>query len=338
MKSTFSKPAALAALALCVVFSIILVNRIAGALSGNAPVPVETVSGLELLPADAPVTGMVEVNRTLDNGVFGIDRDSIFPTDDAKEKVNESLEKFAEYTGINPTTDVDRILFSLTNLENDANPILIVQGQIDSDQLIEFLSEKLGDQLVVSDYNGDAIYAIDKEAQLSVAFPSSNLIVVAHQRAELENVLDRFHGTLPATEFNTERISHLGSSSAWVSVNNIQRYATQMVGMDDTDERLDLARRAIDAVAAGIDTEGDRLVFTSVLTPVESVSSGDLEDILKGLVAAARTAANDHPENPVVADVIDRVKVRKSGDQVIVSLKVDKDDLEQAARSFGPKH
>lgn len=337
MKSTFSKPATLAALALCVVFSIILVNRIAGALGGSASHATETVSGLELLPGDAALTGMIEVRQTLDDGVFGLNSENLFPAK-VNSKVNHALESIEEFSGVNPATDIERILFSFSRLEDDADPVLLAQGNFDRDAMISFLDEKAGHELQQNRYRGEPTYSLGDASELFLAFPSNNLVIATRFEADLEKTLDRLNKDLPRTVINDGAFGPVAGTDAWVSVNSIQNYVSRMVSHSEIDERVDLARRAVAGIMVGIDAEDDRIVVRSALTPVESVSTSDLEDIVKGLLAAARTASRDHPDNPVVADVIDRIKVRKSGEHVVVSIEVDRRDLEQVLQSIDETH
>ncbi len=329
MKSFFSKPATMAALALCVIFSIILTNRVLSRFGDSTTVSGDTISALGILPGNSVVTGMIDVSQTLKSDLIGFTDGGHFSLSDLSEEAAEALDEFAEHTGVNPATDIDKVYFSLAELEGKAQPSMLIYGSIDGRQAREFITDEIGGSLSESQYRDVKVYSIGPSSELSFAFVTDNLTIVSPQLESIHLMIDRINGAAPQANISSSLIAHVDGSNAWLTVNSIQRYTNEMVDLDDVDPRLALARRAIDDVAVSVQLSDDRVLFQSVLGATEKVSSSDLEDIVKGSIAAIRTASQSDHKRPIVAEMLDRVKVRKSGDVVVVSGTFKSEDIEQ---------
>ncbi|NND71461.1 MAG: hypothetical protein HKN43_07770 [Rhodothermales bacterium] len=329
MNSIHSRPATLGALVLCVLLSGILASRCIDNLNTSGSLSAESLSAVQMLPvSDAAVLGKIDV-RELQQDALGLAGD--FSLEDIMDDVNTEfgarLRSFSEQTGFDPMTDIRSVYYTASGKGHDTEAAMVVHANMDADEMNRFIRENLGDEVVEATYNGVTIFKADDGDGISFAFVNDNVIAVAPSERAVQIMIDRSSSSASSGNADMTRLINLVSGNdAWMVIPSIQSHAS-MDDMDNVDNRFVMASRAIDQLAVGVDVSSGAVNFQTHIGPTENVTASDLESIVKGAIAAARTMAME--EQPIIAEMLDQVVVSRRSGMVRVSMTVDNEDLEQ---------
>jgi len=242
------------------------------------PVLDPVLASLPAVPGRSAV--VVEANALRHSPIGELLLDCLLTGGDARR-----LDEAREELGIDPLEDVDRVAFG-------GNGVLLVSGNFASakwDALGEDVrTERYGDKARFfgrADHGGDAL-----------AVWGDELVLLADDRRELEQTIDRLEGRLPPAPPAIDESSTYGEIYGVIS-------AEQLANLIPAQEQglRDRVREAAERVELHVDATGDVGIVADVEGPQEAL----VRDLGKSLGAALSLA---------------RVKARAEGDDELVEL------------------
>ena len=290
-----------------------------------APAAFAKNDAMSLIPADAVSVGVVRLadmrNSPLSSALF---------QQTAHVSMDDDAVKFLRESGLQPTRDVDVIVFTTsprTALGGEADILIAADGRFNVDRLSSALqsrgatrkSSANGSYLLIphSDHDHD-------RGPMVVAFPDAHLAVLGSEGAVIEALASRASG---GTTFSSS--SGLGRdlarvdphATAWVVVDvaRAQRLAgaPHMGNHGDSAQMIGSALKSMSTVAFWATDAGDSLKLSAIGLSHDSETLGLLEDTIRGGLSALRLAAQD--KSPDFVSVLRKFSVSRSDDSVTVS-------------------
>ncbi len=290
-----------------------------------APAAFAKNDAMSLIPSDAVSVGVVRLadmrNSPLSSALF---------QQTAHVSMDDDAVKFLRDSGLQPTRDVDVIVFTTsprTTLGGEADILIAADGRFNVERLSSALvtrgatrkSSPNGSYLLIphSDNSHD-------RGPMVVAFPDSHLAVLGSEGAVLEALANRASG---GTGFSTA--SGLGRdqaridprATAWVLVDvaRAQRLAgaPHMGDHGSSAQMIGGALKSMSTVALWATDSGDSLKLSAIGLSRDTETLGLLEDTIRGGLSALRLAVQD--KSPDLVSVLRKFSVSRSDDSVTVS-------------------
>ena len=304
------------------------------ALAVIAPVAFAKTDAMGLVPNDAVSVGVVKLAEMRTSPLSG----ALFQQT-AHASMDADAEAFLRDAGLQPTKDVDVIVFSTsprTALGSDADILIALDGR--------FNVERLGSALVTRGAvkkNGYYLLPDKHESgkQPVVAFPDAHLALIGSESAVIEALASRASG---GTSFFTA--SGLGrdlvrvdpKATAWVliDVTRAQRIvgAPKMNTSSAPGMAVASALKTVSTVAMWASDTGDQIKLGAFGLARDSETLGLLEDTLRGALSAMRLAVQD--KAPDLVSTLRRFSVSRTDDSVSIAGSVPAETF----RSWAAKH
>ena len=284
-------------------------------LAPPAELTLQTKNATEVLPADAQMVMMVDLQALQRNALFAKELGGL-------DGIDARMQGFFDVTGFDPKTDLREVYMAQTGPGGEHIGV-VAYATFDRERLQSYVEESLADELERASYQGATIYRT-READEAFAFAiaTDNMIVAAKDERVLQAMLDRLAGTgADALKTNASLmalVEHVGGTEGAWMVNAV--IDDQHHGHDEPDEFARL-RGAVGGLALGMRIEETGVGVTALFQPDENVAASDLADLVKGAVAAAKTSANNADDD--FMKMLDDVEVRTRGEQVQVEGFVD---------------
>ncbi len=236
--------------------------------------------------------------------------------------------QFLHDAGLDPKTDVDSAVFSLTSVgARDSAPLVVFEGRFHPDALAAATASRGGvriDAAPLPYYRLPAREGEKAHDAGAVAFVSPTLVIAGSEPALL-HALDAYAaGTagLPPHSFVSDALARIDTgSAAWAIVDaaRLQRLhpASPREGRDGPAAQLAGALRSLSLVTfqANVSSSAVSIAATGVTSDEETRQ--DLEDVLRGMLAAWRMAAQD--KNPELVSAIRKIQVTRTADGVTIA-------------------
>lgn len=288
----------------------------------------ETRAATALLPADARMTAMVDVQHLQKNGPERARKMMNLPFARDASAGSARLRDFLDASGLNPDRDLEQIYIAVPNRGEDV-PQFVAYGSFDHTRIEDALRSKFGDDLEPSTYRGVDVFVAtetDHEGRrFALAVPNNDMMLAAADRSQLEAMIDRLHdGDETAEPVPLVRKASQGQSF-W--------FATHEIDHDDRHEHkgknsgapedFRMLERALKDVAGHFSfaSNGD-LDGRVILVPKSSAQASDVADVARGAIAALKQHS-DASESFVQA--AQQARVETAGDEVHVSFTLPAD-------------
>jgi hypothetical protein len=306
-------------------------------LTSTIPALAKENGALRLVPADSVTVGMVQLSELRNSPLAS----RVFTHWDNMTLDGDS-DLFLRDAGFNPARDVDTIVCALTQDQdaNGGNPLLIVEGRFDVNRISGALSEKGAVQVTAA---GGSYFRFDDtqdEAKGAVAFLSSNL-AVAGKEAAVRNAIET--NARGGTDFvQAGGLAHLlgtvdSNSSAWllVDVPRAQRLKreTHLPGDSGRNEAMERALHDVAAIAVWADDRGDEMSVGATATANDAETLQLLEDLVRGMLATWRLAAQD--KAPELVSEIRRFNVVRNASSVTLRGSISSETIEKLQKRAG---
>ncbi|MFQ5570871.1 MAG: hypothetical protein ACE5G0_14420 [Rhodothermales bacterium] len=291
-----------------------------------AEMTLQTKSAVEVLPSDARFVGMVDLQAMQQNEAANPFGDGHFAFDDLSGETGARIQDFLDATGFDPQKDVKEVYVAASDMGRDGHPSLVAYATFDRERFQAYVEQQWSDDFESTDYMGVTIYQSRKnDHHLSFALATDNMIVASPEVESVQAMLDRLAGQGASLKDDAETMSLIalasGSSSAWFVARDVGEHVSHTRTSDDAIEReMDQIGRAVRDVAFAFNVRSDGAEGTLFMHPREGVSSSDIADLTKGVVAAMK-ASPDITDDAL--KMLDRVRVRSQGEQVRVNFFVD---------------
>jgi len=287
---------------------------------GAPPVPGDA---LALVPADALAVGQVRFDKLKTSAAAaGILHETDAISADGKAS------QFLHDAGLDPKRDVDTATFALSASGGaESAPLVIFEGRFDPAALSAATASRGGarvDAAPLPYYRLPAKAGEAQHATGAVAFVSAK-VVIAGTESALLHALDAYSaGTagLPAHSFLSDALSRVDRhAAAWAVVDTARMQQMHPPSAHETHDgpaaQLTNALRSLSLVAFQADVS-DRVVSVSATgLAADEETRQNIEDVLRGLLAAWRMSAQE--KNPELVSAIRKIRVTRNDDGVTIA-------------------
>lgn len=277
---------------------------------------------LSIVPSDAATVGMLRLDDVR-RGPLG---SRLF--DDMNNAGSDGeLGRFLEEAGLRPREDVDALVFASTprGLTGEADFLVAALGRFDTARLAQALVSR-GAEVRTA---GGATYYIAPEEEgdsPAIWFAANDLTIAGTEDAIVRAMADvkkggtNFLAASPLAH-DLRRVDQL--ATGWLLV-DVQRSARLGEGRPDVPENstFDVAAIAssmkkVSTVAAWAREDSDDVIFGATAVSADQETIELLSDVLRGVTAAWRMAAQE--KNPEMVSIIRGFKVETGSDSVILT-------------------
>lgn len=293
------------------------------------------LDALSVVPADAVSVGMVRVSELRSSPLAN----RIFNHCD-RATVDGEADRFLRESGFHPMEDVDTVVFSLApghGESSEADVLIALEGRFDMDRLSSAMTTRgavrvggdAGTYYRLGSVEGD-------HGNGAVALLSSRTVLLGNETAVLGALSATRRG---GTDFvRAGGLAHLlarvdQDSSAWLLL-DVPRSArlkgeTRIPGHGAGNDALHIALRNVSVVGVWADDRGDQLSLGATAMSDDAETLALLEDLLRGMMATWRLAAQE--KAPELVPAIRRFQVERRGDSITLSGSIADELLEKFA-------
>jgi len=303
--------------------------------SADAPdLSAETKAASTILPADARMTAMVDLKSFRENGPDRVrEMLSDGPMAGASEQAAR-MRDFLEESGIDPSTDIDRMYMAVSEENGRETPSFVVYGAFDRDRIEESVRSSFGDDLTQTVHDRTTIFEASADRskrgdkKLSFAVVNDDMIVGSASTQGVTAMLDRRGGTASGDDDLVRWASQ--GQSVWFVARDIDA----PTGGDRSGQKgsADMRKlgRAVQTAAGSFSLAADGTLDGQMwLVPKSGASAGDVADVARGALAAMKQRAQD---KPAWTQMLDDVDISSEGERVAITLRVPADLLDEMAR------
>ena len=237
-------------------------------------------------------------------------------------------EKFLSESGLQPTKDVDVVVFATsprTNLGSEADFLIAADGRFNVDRLTNALVARGA----VKKTSAHGVYFLmpEKNAEHGhpgvVAFPSSQLALIGSEAAVIEALASRAAGG--TTFFSTSglgrdmvRVDPHATAFVLVDVPRAQRITgAPKMGSGTQSQAIGAALKNVSTVAIWATDTGDSLKLSALGLSTDAETLGLVEDTLRGALSAMRLAVQD--KSPEMVSLLRKFTVTRTDNSVSIS-------------------
>jgi hypothetical protein len=289
-----------------------------------APAAFAKNDAMSLIPNDSVSVGVVRLNDMRSSPLSA----ALF-AQTAKISNDGDAQKFLAETGLQPSKDVDVVVFATsprTNLGSEADFLIAADGRFN----VERLTAALVSRGAVKKTSAHGVYyvmpdkPIDSHHQGVVAFPDSHLALAGSEAAVIEALTSRAAG---GTSFATAsglgrdmaRIDASATAFVLVDVPRAQRItgAPKLNGSSSSSQAIGAALKNVSTVAIWATDTGDSLKLNAIGLSSDAETLGLVEDTLRGALSAMRLAVQD--KSPELVSVLRKFSVSRTDTSVSIS-------------------
>ena len=302
--------------------------------------PAVPADGLALIPPDALAVGQVRLDRLKSSAVSA----GIFHETDAVSADGKAAE-FLRDAGLDPKTDVDTAVFSLTSQgTSETGPLVIFEGRFHPEALAAATASRGAARVDAAPFPYYRLPARPGETAHeagAVAYVSPTLVLAGSEPALL-HALDAYAaGTagLAPHSFVSDALARVDTrSAAWAIVDaaRLQRLhpATEHEGRDGAAAQLAGALRSLSLVTFQADVSSSAVSISATGVTSDEDTRQNLEDVLRGMLAAWRMSAQD--KNPELVSAIRKIRVSRTDDGVTIAGDVPMSAFHSPTRESSP--
>ena len=289
-----------------------------------APAAFAKNDAMSLIPNDSVSVGVVRLNDMRSSSLSA----ALF-AQTAKISNDGEMQKFLAESGLQPTKDVDVVVFATsprTNLGSEADFLIAADGRFN----VERLTAALVTRGAVKKASPHGAYYLlpdkgtENHRQGVVAFPDAHLALIGSEAAVLEALTSRAAG---GTSFATTsglgrdmaRVDPSATAFVLVDVPRAQRItgAPKLGGNSSSSQALGAALKNVSTVAIWATDTGDSLKLNAIGLSSDAETLGLVEDTLRGALSAMRLAVQD--KAPELVSVLRKFSVSRTDNSVSIS-------------------
>jgi hypothetical protein len=276
------------------------------------------------VPSDAVAVGQVRFDRLKSSSVSA----GLFHETDAVSADGKAA-RFLADAGLDPKKDVDSAVFSLTSAggTGEAGPLVVFEGRFHPEALAAATASRGAVRVDASPlpYYRLPSRAGERAHEAGAVAYVSPTVVIAGSEPALLHALDAYAaGTagLPPHSFVSDALGRVDThSAAWAIVDaaRIQRLHPPGAheGGDSPAAQLAGALRSLSLVTFQADVSGTSVSISATGVASDEETRQNLEDVLRGMLAAWRMSAQSN--NPELVSAIRKIKVSRTDDGVMIS-------------------
>jgi hypothetical protein len=275
---------------------------------------------ISLIPNDAVTVGVVRLADLRNSPLSS----TLFQQTD-KMSVDGDAEKFMTEAGLQPTKDVDVLVFATsprTTLGTEAEVLIAADGRFNVERLTKALiargAVKKNGYLIMPEHGTEG------EQKGAVAFPDAHLALIGSESAVAEALAVRATG---GTTFMTasglgREIARIDPHASAYAVFDVARAArlthgAHVPGNSGAATSLATALKSVSTVAIWATDSGDSLKLGGIGVARDAETLQLLEDTIRGALAAMRLAVQD--KSPELVGVLRKFDVSRTADTVAIT-------------------
>ena len=264
----------------------------------------QTTDALALLPPDADVYGMTNLAEARDSealtaalGDTGLGMVS--------GQGSADFDEFVRLTGFDPNEDLDRV-FVAAREDGPKRAAFVAYGRFDRGRIEQYVADQDDVAFEVTEIEGLPVYLATSDDGERGGFALANdQMVLAGDEATLGQMIRRLgtRGAAPDAELQAlfDRVAF--PDGAWFVARGLDRAGQRA---DDAGSPHALAARAADGFVVSMGFDRDGIPVRAFLATKPEADTGDVADVVRGGISAARVGLKDEPS---ALDVLDRVDV-----------------------------
>jgi hypothetical protein len=301
-----------------------LVRNLALALAAAVCLPAADPALLKLIPQDAAFVAGIRADQ-IKTSRFGQ-----FLLDQLKTE-QDKLEKFVSVTGFDPRRDLTELVIASSDMRGRGGKTLVIaKGRFDPARVRTFLGAEGGNRLTHSGV--EIIGGGNSRSSGGLAFLDATT-AVAGDLEFLKSAIDRNRQAGPALDPRVaNRIAELsGSYDAWMFSTSVDRMADEL-----RDSRLKgpmngALIQSMESVAGGVRFGASvELMAEGVMRSEKDATA--MVDVVKFLAGMMQLNRDKDAKAAEMAEMLERVDIKASGNQFRMTLAVPEDLLERVMR------
>ena len=284
--------------------------------------------GGKLTPADADVIVSVNVRKLLDSELFK----KYGKGDAEKALLDDKAKKLLDAIGLNPLKDVDGILFTSSGIDKLGRPP-VVRGHFDTDKIKE-AAEKYAkdhpDDLKITKKGDLTIYegkGDGKQPFYAYVEPDGKRLLASTDEDYLLQAVNG-HSSGPNKELQVALDTIEGTPDVWMAMVVTDEMRKVMESNPQGKELAPKLKALTGTVNVTSDVQTNFVIHTT-----DDKSAADVKKLLNQVKPILTLAANsDEHIGPLVADLMDNLKITTDKTSVKVNLTVTGDLIDKAAK------
>jgi hypothetical protein len=290
--------------------------------STSAPdLSAETKTAAAVLPPDAAMTGMIDLQSVRERGPDAMRKMMSAPGMKGASESAARMRDFLASSGIDLERDLRRMYLAVQKMGEDGAPSFVVYGSFDQGRIEETLRSTFGNDLTQSVHDGTTIFTAapngaKSDRTMSVAVVNDEMIVGSASPQGIQAMLDRRGGE--ASDDELTRLASQGQS-AWFVVRGIDAPGAKSGNGPSEIARLG---RAVRDVAGSMSFTADGGLDGQMwMVPKEGASASDVADVARGGLAAVKqeAAQRDGAKADQVRRALDAVSITSDDRRVSVT-------------------
>lgn len=287
-----------------------------------APAAFAATDAMSLIPTDAVTVGVVRLaemrSSPLSSALF---------QQTSKITSDGDAEKFLRDAGLQPSKDVDVVVFSTSpksNLGSEADFLVAADGRFN----VERLTSALLSRGAVKKSSPNGVYFMmpeksgDDDHPGAIAFPDGHLALIGTEGAVTEALASRAKGGTSFTGAGNlgrdmARIDPKATAFALIDVPRAQRISGAPRLHGSQSAALGMAAKNLATVALWATDNGDSLKLNALGVSSDTETLQLVEDTLRGALSAMRLAVQE--KSPDLVSLLRKFTVSRSSDTVTIS-------------------
>lgn len=282
----------------------------------------QTTDALALLPPDAQMVGMMNLAAARQSDALGA------VTGDAglgmmSGNGSADFDEFVRLTGFDPAEDLDRVYVAGSDGASGATQRMafVAYGRFDRDRIEQYIAGQGEGEFEVSQVDGVPVYTAYEEEGPRPAFALVNdQMVIAGDEATVLDMLGRVgtRGATASAELQSllDRVAY--PDGAWFVTRGL---GTMIAGAPSgdapaADDPAALAMRTAEGMVVSMDFRSDGVPVSAFVLTQSGANTGDVADVVRGGISAAKVGLKDEP---AAFDVADRVEVDAESDGIQIT-------------------
>lgn len=235
---------------------------------------------LAYVPADARAVAFADVRQVMDSDV----RQRLMQFGD---RATGGADEFADQTGIDVRTDVDRVVAAVSVEESNGRPLVLVRGRFDNSRIESLIRQHGGE---VSEFNGVRMLT-HQDGQMALAFAEPGLVAVGTAAAVRRAIETKASGANVTGNAEVMRlVRNVDDGNAWAVARFDALTGTQRLPAELASQLPPIAWFS----ASGVINGGVQAAIHAEAR--DEVAANDLREVVRGFVALARMQTGQRPE------------------------------------------
>lgn len=282
---------------------------------------------LALLPQDARVVGAINFNRIRDAEIYKLFKKYA----DNTPFESQDYRMFVDRTGFNLETDLKNLYFAGTGLENvhQNRGLFIATGSFRPERITAFIESenKPPEKLSVETEGQYKVYRVPGE-NLTFCFPDSQTLI-GGKDSLVNATLEKLTTANQLSNYLETALYPIRyKSDSWIWMNT-EKFLASLPSSE-----LGTRIKSLKAVRSGqmSVSVAEDIKFNGICTCNDEENAGNIKDMVKGAIAAAKLTYSDDRE---AINILNTINVTVRGNRVEVAFDMSYNDVEYLLRKKG---